>query len=167
MFQPQALGTFCRWRSAGTFRELGELLPEVNRRGIHAQVVTNAFRAIPVQWNGLSLLNIVVSVDGLQAEHDVRRKPATYDRTLKNIAGSKFTMHRTITGQMMERPGYAEKFVRSGVTVKKQRESGSACSLPPARGTGSRNPDTDQPRRFTEELFPLLVAHPLIEMRKG
>jgi organic radical activating enzyme len=31
------------------FRELEELLPEVNRRGIHAQVVTSAFRAILVR----------------------------------------------------------------------------------------------------------------------
>ena len=53
-----------------------------------------------------------MSVDGLQPEHDVRRKPATYDRILKNIAGSKVTIHCTVTGQMMERPGYMEEFVR-------------------------------------------------------
>jgi hypothetical protein len=59
------------------FRELEELLPELDRRGIHVQLVTSAFRPIPVRWNALSLLNIVVSVDGLQPEHDLRRKPAT------------------------------------------------------------------------------------------
>ena len=32
------------------------------------------------------IMNIVVSIDGLQPEHDVRRAPATYDRILKNIA---------------------------------------------------------------------------------
>ena len=31
-------------------------------------------------------LEIVVSIDGLQPEHDVRRAPATYDRIVKHIA---------------------------------------------------------------------------------
>lgn len=65
------------------FRELDHLLPELERRGIHVQLVTSAFRQIPTEWNALSRLNIVVSVDGLQPEHDVRRKPATYERDPK------------------------------------------------------------------------------------
>ena len=39
-------------------------------------------------------LQIVVSIDGLQPEHDARRTPATYDRILKHIDGplrSRFT----------------------------------------------------------------------------
>jgi hypothetical protein len=59
-----------------------------------------------------SRLNIVVSVDGLQPEHDLRRKPATYERILKSIAGSKVTIHCTVTGPMMGRRGYIEDFVR-------------------------------------------------------
>ena len=69
------------------------------------QLVTSAFRQIPERWNALSRLSVVVSVDGLQPEHDVRRKPATYERILKSIAGTKVTIHCTVTGQMMERPG--------------------------------------------------------------
>jgi len=57
-------------------------------------------------------MNIVVSIDGLQPEHDVRRAPATYDRILKNIAGQKITIHCTITGQIMKQPGYLKKFLR-------------------------------------------------------
>jgi sulfatase maturation enzyme AslB (radical SAM superfamily) len=57
-------------------------------------------------------MNIVVSIDGLQPEHDVRRAPATYDRILKNIAGQKITIHCTITGQMMKQPGYLKNFLR-------------------------------------------------------
>src|ERR1035441_1309359 len=94
------------------FRELEELLPELDRRGIHVQLVTSAFRALPVKWNSLARLNIVVSVDGLQPEHDLRRKPATYERILKSIAGSKVTIHCTVTGPMMGRRGYIEDFVR-------------------------------------------------------
>ena len=35
----------------------------------------------------IPLLTVVVSIDGLAPEHDVRRKPATYERILNNISG--------------------------------------------------------------------------------
>ena len=94
------------------FRELEELLPLLNRRGVFVQVVTSAFRPIPLAWAELSRLNICVSIDGLQPEHDERRKPATYDRILKNIAGHQVIVHCTITGQMMKRAGYLEEFMQ-------------------------------------------------------
>src|SRR5690348_210752 len=58
------------------YRELEVLLPQLIERGIHVQVVTSAFRAIPAAWAALPRLNLVVSIDGLQAEHDIRRRPA-------------------------------------------------------------------------------------------
>src|SRR5271163_1922842 len=88
------------------YRELQTFVPLLLARGIHVQIVTSAFRQIPPEWAALKRLNVVVSIDGLQPEHDVRRTPATYDRILKNIAGQKITIHCTITGQMMKRPGY-------------------------------------------------------------
>ena len=94
------------------YRELQALLPELSRRAIHVQLVTSAFRPIPQEWSSLPHLTIVVSVDGLQAEHDARRKPATYQRILNNIQGGHFTVHCTITSQMMKRPGYLELFTR-------------------------------------------------------
>jgi hypothetical protein len=84
------------------FRELELMIPFLLDRGIHVQLVTSAFRALSPNWATLRNLNIVVSIDGLQPEHDVRRAPATYDRILKNIAGQKITIHCTITGQMMK-----------------------------------------------------------------
>jgi hypothetical protein len=63
-------------------------------------------------WAHLPNLNIVVSIDGLQPEHDKRRAPATYERILKNIAGQKVTIHSTVTAQMMKRPGYLEEFLK-------------------------------------------------------
>ena len=119
------------------FRELEQLLPELERRGIHVQLVTSAFRQIPVRWNALSRLNIVVSVDGLPPEHDVRRKPATYERILKSIAGTKVTIHCTVTAQMMHRLGYLEDFVRFWSAREETKKSGSAFS-PPSRGPGIR-----------------------------
>src|ERR1700689_2868007 len=56
-------------------------------------------------------ITVVVSIDGLGAEHDLRRAPATYQRILKNIAGQKITIHCTVTGQMMKRAGYLAKFL--------------------------------------------------------
>lgn len=93
------------------YRELEGLVPKLLARGIHVQVVTSAFRPLPAEWPGLRNLNAVVSIDGLQAEHDARRHPATYERILKNIAGQRVTIHCTITAQMMQRAGYLHEFL--------------------------------------------------------
>ena len=74
-------------------------------------LVTSAVRPIPIEWAGTKKLTIIVSIDGLPAEHDVRRKPATYERILKNIEGHQITVHCTITRQMTERPRYLHDFM--------------------------------------------------------
>ena len=94
------------------YRELTAILPLLSQRGIHVQVVTSAVREIPAEWRDISRLSIVVSIDGLQPEHDVRRTPATYDRILKHIAGHSITVHCTVTRQQVNRPGYLEEFLR-------------------------------------------------------
>jgi MoaA/NifB/PqqE/SkfB family radical SAM enzyme len=94
------------------YRELNTLLPIMSSRGIFTQVVTSAVREIPVEWRGLDRLQIVVSIDGLQPEHDVRRAPATYERILKHITGHKIIVHCTITKQQASRQGYLEEFLR-------------------------------------------------------
>ena len=93
-------------------RELELLLPQIEARGIHTQIVTSAFRVIPAAWKRFKKLNIVVSIDGLQPEHDERRKPATYERILKNIQDVQITIHCTITAQIADRPGYLDQFLR-------------------------------------------------------
>jgi MoaA/NifB/PqqE/SkfB family radical SAM enzyme len=94
------------------YRELEAMLPQLLDRGVHVQVVTSAFRPLPAGWAELRKLTVAVSIDGLQPEHDIRRTPATYDRILKNIAGQSVTIHCTITGQMMKRPGYLRQFLQ-------------------------------------------------------
>jgi MoaA/NifB/PqqE/SkfB family radical SAM enzyme len=94
------------------FRELNEILPRLADMGIYAQVVTSAVRTVPAEWASLRRLQIVVSIDGLQPEHDERRKPATYDRILKHIKGHAITVHCTVTRQQSRRDGYLEEFVR-------------------------------------------------------
>jgi MoaA/NifB/PqqE/SkfB family radical SAM enzyme len=95
------------------YRELEQLLPELMKRGIHVQLVTSAFRVLPVEWKKFKKLSLVISVDGLQPEHDLRRKPATYERILKTIEGHRGTIsiHCTITAQMVRRPGYLAEFL--------------------------------------------------------
>ena len=94
------------------YRELEAMVPLLLNRGIHVQVVTSAFRPLAASWADLPHMNVVVSIDGLQPEHDIRRAPATYDRILKNIAGQNVTIHCTITGQMMKRPCYLREFLK-------------------------------------------------------
>ena len=93
------------------YRELTQILPQLAERGIHTQVVTSAVRTIPQEWIGLNRLQVVVSIDGLQPEHDERRKPATYDRILKHIEGHQITVHCTVTRQQVRRDGYIEEFL--------------------------------------------------------
>lgn len=93
------------------YRELETLIPEIERRGVHTQIVTSAFRIIPSHWKQFLKLNVVVSIDGLQPEHDARRKPATYERILKSIRDAHVTIHCTVTAQIAEREGYLEEFL--------------------------------------------------------
>ena len=148
------------------FRELEELLPELDRRGIHVQLVTSAFREIPVRWNVLSRLNVVVSVDGLPPEHDARRKPATYERILKSIAGSQVTIHCTITGQMMNRPGYLEDFVRFWTERGETKKIWLSLFTPQQGAVAPEILTPDQRGQVIEELLRLRVAYPLVDMHQ-
>ncbi len=93
------------------FRELDILLPKLSEMGIAVQIVTSAVREIPAHWSHIKDLDLVVSIDGLQPEHDERRKPATYERILKTIQGHSVAVHCTVTGQMVGREKYFEEFL--------------------------------------------------------
>jgi len=88
------------------YRELGVLLPKFADMNIEVQLVTSAVRLISLEWQNCRGLHLVVSVDGLQPEHDQRRSPATYERILKHIAGHRITVHCTITRPQLQRPDY-------------------------------------------------------------
>lgn len=93
------------------FRELDVLLPKLDQMGIEVQLVTSAVRQIPPEWAKIKALHVVVSIDGLAPDHDVRRAPATYKKILQNIVGHSIIVHCTVTRQMTLRPGYFEEFV--------------------------------------------------------
>lgn len=93
------------------YRELETLLPILSQRGVAVQLVTSAVRPIPAAWRHIHELQICVSIDGLQPEHDARRAPATYERILKHVEGHFVTVHCTITSQMAAREGSCEEFL--------------------------------------------------------
>jgi MoaA/NifB/PqqE/SkfB family radical SAM enzyme len=92
-------------------RELSTILPALSAMNVFTLVVTSAVIPIPQEWMSISRLRVAVSIDGLPEHHDVRRKPATYERILKNIAGREVNVHWVITRPMLERPGYLEEYV--------------------------------------------------------
>ncbi|HYT66830.1 MAG TPA: radical SAM protein [Vicinamibacterales bacterium] len=94
------------------FRELDVILPKLAERRVYTQLVTSAVRPIPREWAKIPRLQICVSIDGLQPEHDARRTPATYDRIHKHIDGHQITVHCTVTRQQVQRDGYLEEFAR-------------------------------------------------------
>ncbi|MGH9707272.1 MAG: radical SAM protein, partial [Candidatus Acidiferrales bacterium] len=85
-------------------RELSRILPELGEMGVFTLVVTSAVIPIPLEWMKIPRVRVAVSIDGLREDHDIRRKPATYERILKNIAGREVNIHWTITRPMLARP---------------------------------------------------------------
>ena len=146
------------------YRELEQILPALEKRGIHTQVVTSAFRRIPPEWARFEHLNVVVSIDGLQPEHDERRKPATYERILKSIAGSQVTIHCTITGQIASRPGYLEEFLRFWTPRPEIRKVWFSLFTPQRGATGPEILTASQRREVMQELLRLRVLYPSLDM---
>lgn len=149
------------------YRELELLLPELDARGVHTQVVTSAFRVIPVEWNRFKRLNVVVSIDGLQPEHDERRKPATYERILKNIAGAKITIHSTITGHTASRPGYLEEFLRFWSARPEINKVWFSLFTPQVGAVGPEILTSEQRVMVFEDLMKLQALYPVLDMREG
>ena len=92
-------------------RELARILPALSAMGLFTMVATSGVIAIPRDWMEIPRLTIAVSVDGLPEHHDERRKPATYERILKNIAGRTIKVHWVITRPMLSRDSYLEEYI--------------------------------------------------------
>ena len=92
-------------------RELSRILPALSEMNVFALVVTSGVIPVPMEWMTLPRVRVAISVDGLPEHHDIRRKPATYERVLKNIEGREVNIHWTITRPMLQRDGYLEEYV--------------------------------------------------------
>jgi sulfatase maturation enzyme AslB (radical SAM superfamily) len=149
------------------YRELELLLPELDARQVHTQIVTSAFRVIPPEWSRFPRLTIVVSIDGLQPEHDARRKPATYDRILKNIAGARVIVHSTITGDIAARPGYIEEFLRFWSAQPQINKIWFSLFTPQRGATGPEILTREQRAFVVEDLLRLRLVYPILDMHKS
>ena len=149
------------------YRELEQLIPLLLARGIHVQLVTSAFRTFPEEWCRGSHTNVVVSIDGLQAEHDRRRAPATYDRILKNISGRRITIHCTVTGQMMKRQGSLREFLDFW-TPRPEVKKVWFSLFTPQIGEDLPEMLTPQEReQAISEMIQLRKQHPKLDMPEG
>ncbi|HWR15425.1 MAG TPA: radical SAM protein [Terriglobales bacterium] len=150
------------------YRELDQILPALMARGIHVQVVTSAFRVIPLEWAKLPLLNVTVSVDGLPAEHDVRRKPATYERILANLAGhtKMFSIHCTVTSQLV-RPGYLRKFIEFWEPRPEVKRIWFSLYTPQIGEISEERLSWEQRQQVTEELLALRSEFKKLDMIAG
>jgi sulfatase maturation enzyme AslB (radical SAM superfamily) len=149
------------------YRELETMIPLLLNRGIHVQVVTSAFRPMAPSWADLPHMNVVVSIDGLQPEHDIRRAPATYDRIIKNIAGQNITIHCTVTGQMMKRPGYLKEFLEFWTPRDEIRKVWFSLFTPQV---GDQLPEMLQPRERANAIADMLELRkqfPKLDMPEG
>ena len=149
------------------YRELEMLLPELDERKVHTQIVTSAFREIPAHWNRYKRLNVAVSIDGLQPEHDERRKPATYERILKNIAAAKVAIHCTITGNIAARPGYLEEFLQFWSARPEITKIWFSLFTPQMGAAGPEILTREQRVFVVEDLLRLRVLYPILDMREG
>lgn len=149
------------------YRELGQILPALARRGIHAQLVTSAVRPIPQEWAGLPRLQIVVSIDGLQPEHDERRTPATYDRILKHIEGQQITVHCTVTRQQVRREGYIEEFIRTWQDNPHTRQIWVSLYTPQKGEISAERLTADDRRRVLRDLRAIRTRYSKLLMLDG
>lgn len=147
------------------YREMSRVLPELSRMGIYTQIVTSAVRPIPADWAGLRRVKVVVSIDGLQPEHDARRKPATYERILKHIEGHQVTVHWTLTRQQMRREGYLEEFIRHWSGVDAVRQIWVSLYTPQVGELSAEKLSVSDRERAVRELMALGRRYPKLDVR--
>jgi MoaA/NifB/PqqE/SkfB family radical SAM enzyme len=149
------------------YRELDTLLPMLSKRGIHVQLVTSAVREIPRPWHSIPRLSLVVSIDGLQPEHDVRRTPATYDRILKHIQGHRITVHCTITRQQVNRDGYLEDFLRFWTPRAEVEKIWFSLYTPQIGEVSDERLRPVDRERVVSDLLGLRLKYPKLALPKG
>jgi MoaA/NifB/PqqE/SkfB family radical SAM enzyme len=149
------------------YRELDTLLPILATRGIYTQVVTSAVREIPLAWREIPRISIVVSIDGLQPEHDARRKPATYDRVLKHIVGHRIVVHCTVTRQLANRPGYLDEFLKFWSSQTETRKIWMSLYTPQIGEDSAERLTPRDRERVVADLMALRLRYPKLEAPKG
>jgi sulfatase maturation enzyme AslB (radical SAM superfamily) len=110
-------------------------------------------------------LQVCVSIDGLQPEHDVRRTPATYDRILKHIAGQHVTVHCTVTRQQ-SRQGYLTEFTNFWAPIPDVKRIWFSLYTPQKGEESAEKLRPEDRARVVGEISELRAQHPkLNDMR--
>lgn len=149
------------------FRELNTILPELAKRGIYTQLVTSAVREIPKEWASIPKMHLVVSIDGLQPEHDARRTPATYERIQKHIVGHKIVVHCTVTRQQINRAGYLEEFLQFWSAKDEVRKIWMSLYTPQIGEVSDERLTTADRQRVVADLMALRLRYPKLESPEG
>lgn len=148
-------------------RELSAILPALSAMNIFSLVVTSGIIPIPAAWMDLPRVRVAISVDGLPEHHDIRRKPATYDRILQNIDGRKVNIHWVITRPMLQRPGYLEEYV-SFWSARTEVDRLWVSLYTPQIGEESAEKLAPEDRQQVARVLPLLAKkYPKFLMNEG
>ena len=148
-------------------RELSRVLPQLAELGVFALVVTSGVIPIPLEWMKLRRLRVAVSVDGLPEHHDIRRKPATYERILRNIAGREVNIHWVITRPMLSREDYLEEYVAFW-SARSEAKSIWVSIYTPQRDEQSSEMLAPSDRAFLAERLPALATrYPKLLFHEG
>lgn len=148
-------------------RELGRILPAISRLQAYALVVTSAVIPIPTEWMKIPRVRVAVSVDGLPQDHDVRRKPATYERILKNIEGRRVNIHCVVTRPMFARRDYLDEYVAFW-SCRPEVDRIWMSTYTPQIGEQSREMLTPDDRAALAQLLPELTSrHPKLLFKAG
>ncbi len=148
-------------------RELSRILPALSETGVFTLVATSAVIPIPAEWIKLPRVRVAVSVDGLPEHHDIRRKPATYERILKNIQGRQVNIHWVITRPMLARSGYLEEYVAFWNARPEVNRIWVSLYSPQI---GEQSPEmltADDRQAVAKQLSPLRPRYPKLLMNEG
>ncbi len=148
-------------------RELSKILPALSQMSVFTLVVTSAVVPIPGEWMKIPRVRVAVSIDGLPEDHDIRRKPATYERILKNIEGREVNIHWTITRPMLSRPGYLEEYVAFWNGRSEVNRIWVSLYTPQIGEQTSEMLTRENRETLTRELPALTVKYPKLLMNEG
>lgn len=149
------------------YREMEVIVPRLLAMGVFIQVVTSAFRPLPAAWVGLPNFELVVSIDGLQPDHDQRRQPATYERIQRHIAGHGVVVHCTITAPMIRESDYLERFVREWSANSNVKKIWMSIFTPQLGDVLPEIPSPTERSAIVAELFRLRELYPRLDMSRG
>jgi len=148
-------------------RELDQILPLLSELGTFTMVVTSGVIPIPAHWLEIPRFVVAVSVDGLPEHHDVRRKPATYERILRNVAGRKINVHWVITRPMLARPSYLEQYVAYWNARPEVNHIWVSLYSPQIGEQSAERLNADDRERVARELPPLQTTYKKLLIPEG